>query len=365
MAAKKGQMEVTFNWVYILIAGAVILLFFIGIVARQKSISEQRLSGEVVRILESIFTGAGVSEKTKNFIDTSGLAEYTLFFDCDSGVGTYGIKDSSARVENSIDPIFALRELQTAQLIVWSMPYKLPYKVVDLLFVSSANTHYVIMGEGELADELLNATKGFAVQRIQSVQDIVMPANGYVRIVDTTGNAVVAGGEVPEPLRNSHVSAVVLGRGKAQYYRVREGAWKQSGSADIISLAGEQDAALYAAMFAADENVYECNMQKAFRRLELLNIVYGGKEIVRGEAGGKLGEMMHYYEWNQGQNSKQCLDFLKSTQPNVLGALASHQRNAGTCRLDAKTCPALVLSAQELRKANKNLAQLGDCITLY
>ena len=58
---KKGQIQVTFNWIYITIAGAVILLFFFGIVVKQKAASEEKLSIEVVRILESILTGAGVS----------------------------------------------------------------------------------------------------------------------------------------------------------------------------------------------------------------------------------------------------------------------------------------------------------------
>ena len=57
---KKAQIQVTFNWVYILIAGAVILLFFIGIVVKQKAVSEENLATDVVRVMESIFTGAGV-----------------------------------------------------------------------------------------------------------------------------------------------------------------------------------------------------------------------------------------------------------------------------------------------------------------
>ena len=66
---KSGQVQITFNWIYILIAGAVILLFFVGIVVKQKVVSEERLATDVVDILDSIFTAAGVSSKTKIFID--------------------------------------------------------------------------------------------------------------------------------------------------------------------------------------------------------------------------------------------------------------------------------------------------------
>src|SRR3990167_9224883 len=125
---KRGQIELTFNWVYILIAGTVILLFFVGLVARQKVVSEERLSGEVVEVMGSILAGAGVSEKTKNFIDASGLADYTLYFQCLEGISEFGIKDKPARMQNSIDPIFAPGEIQSSRIVTWSLPYTLPFK---------------------------------------------------------------------------------------------------------------------------------------------------------------------------------------------------------------------------------------------
>src|SRR3989344_8568467 len=126
ISGKRGQLELTFNWVYILIAGTVILLFFVALVARQKQVSEERLSGDVVEVMSSILAGAGVSEKTKNFIDASGLADYTLYFQCLDGVGEFGIKDRPARIQNSIDPIFAPREVQSSRIVTWSLPYTMP-----------------------------------------------------------------------------------------------------------------------------------------------------------------------------------------------------------------------------------------------
>src|SRR3989344_8866855 len=134
--SKKGQIEVTFNWVYVLIAGAVIILFFVGIAVKQKASSEKTLSGDLVRIMESIFASAGASEKTKNIIDVSGLADYTFQFSCNDGVSEFSLKDTeSQRRQNAIDPIFSPAEIKTTQLILWSLPYKLPFKVTDFLFI--------------------------------------------------------------------------------------------------------------------------------------------------------------------------------------------------------------------------------------
>lgn len=367
MTPKQGQVEVTFNWVYVLIAGAVILLFFIGLVVRQKAVSEEQLSIEVVRIMESIFTGAGVSEKTKNFIDISGLAEYTLYFGCSNEVGEYGILGTSARAENAIDPFFAPKEIKASQLIVWSLPYRLPFKVIDFLFITSSNTQYIVLGEVPFATEFVNSTQGFNVQHLVSRQEYeqIDPGHNFqVRIIDTVGTTLTAGSGVPlllQSLGNERVTGVSFGQGAVTYYsKNNENKWEQQGAAvPMVSLDEERDAAKYAAIFAADADMYQCNLKKAFRRLELINEVYGGKE---NEPGGKIQQLLNYYG---GHPESLCKNPLVERQDNLVTALASHQRNAAACRLDASTCTNLIASARALRTANKALAELGDCITLY
>ena len=110
---KRGQVQITFNWIYILIAGGLILLFFAGIIVRQQSLAEERLAGNVVNTLETIFTAAGVSEKTKNFLDTSGIADLTLEFTCEEGVGRYGLLEQGISVQDSVLPLFAPAQLQS------------------------------------------------------------------------------------------------------------------------------------------------------------------------------------------------------------------------------------------------------------
>jgi len=43
MVGKRG-IEMQFHWIFILIAGAIILAFFFSLVAKQKSLSEEKLS---------------------------------------------------------------------------------------------------------------------------------------------------------------------------------------------------------------------------------------------------------------------------------------------------------------------------------
>ena len=81
--SKKGQLTLSFNWIFVMVAGAVILLFFVGLIVKQKDSSEQKLNFDVVNILESILVGSTVSEQTINTIDTSGISSMELFFECE------------------------------------------------------------------------------------------------------------------------------------------------------------------------------------------------------------------------------------------------------------------------------------------
>mgnify|MGYP005657314267 CR=1 FL=1 len=67
--SRKGQVQLTVNWIYIVIAGAVILLFFAGLVVKGKDAAEKNIAEDVVQVMGNVFTGAGVSEKTKKKID--------------------------------------------------------------------------------------------------------------------------------------------------------------------------------------------------------------------------------------------------------------------------------------------------------
>jgi len=365
--SKKAQIEITFNWVYVLIAGTVILLFFIGLVARQKQVSEERLSGEVVEVMSSILAGAGVSEKTKNFIDASGLADYTLYFYCSEGVGEFGIKDRPARTQNSIDPLFAPKELRSSRIVTWSLPYHLPFKVMDFLFVIPSNIKYYLVGnDADFINEFLNSTQGIDRIYVANLQQVKAEENVQARIIDTSGT-IIPGSSVPLELQafeDAEVSAIVFsGANQADFYQKKGSSWEKLNlrPVRIISLSGERDAAKYAAIFSADHQQYWCNMNKAFIRLELLTKVQGGEGILSGDSGGKIQKLISHFE---GAPSSDCKGHLKDYNENALDALEALAHATVTCRLQEENCLNLIEAANNLKKINDRL-RISCSVSLY
>jgi len=354
---KKAQIEVTFNWVYILVAGAIILIFFASLIVKQQASSQEYLATDVVRIMDTIFTGAGVSEKTKNFIDTSGLADYIFYFSCQEGVGEYGIEGRSANIQNTGDPLFAPLRLQSTQIITWSLPYKLPFKVIDFLYVTSPNTIYQYYGFGDFVDELEDQTKEFSnFHRIFDIEDYNAIEPGLVfqiRVVDIGGN-LVANNLVPTKLRtlaDNQVTAVSIQGDMLTYYQKRGIEWEKINPIplQIFSVGGERDAAKFAAIFAGSPESYQCNMGKAFKRLKLITELY----LSRAE------ELEQYYK--NINPTGECINLISGTDEDVKLILNNIITSISICKL-GEQCS---LNEDVTKLVDLNNKMSLNCIPLY
>ena len=371
----KAQMQVTFHWIYVVLAGAVILLFFAGVVVRQKSLAEKELTADVVRIMETILAGAGVSEKTKNTIDTSGLSDLTLYFSCTESVGEFGILGGSSRAQNARDPLFAPQKIQSPQLIAWSLPYVFPFKIVDFLYVTAPTIKYAVFSltlSDSPFDELEEEFRGIGnvvhLQTPEAYANLAPEEYFHIRVVTDVPDLHAQA--VPQRLRSlddEQVSLVeVLGE-KAIYYQKKESFWQLQGEANIFSLGntaslsgggssrGARDPAVFAAIFSGTPEQYQCNMQKTLQRLELLVQLYQKKE-----------EELELYYASKGESSGTCMNFLNSNpaRKNIEDALMVLRNNVKSCTLGASAaCSELIVAAEQLRDLNEQLRL--DCIPLY
>ena len=375
---KKAQLELGFNWIYMLVAGGVILLFFVGIVVKEKFKAEESLGQDLVRTMESLFTGAQVSEKTKNVIDIGGLADFTLYFDCEDQVTTYGLKETSARAENIVDPIFSPKELKATKMIAWSLPYNFPYKVADMLFITSSNTKYFLYS-GITTDlflkEFLKATgTEFNTQQLNSEKEYqtLDPGNNFqIRIVDFTGQLITPTKKtIPSNLQkfdNAKVSAIVFsGKNTFDYYQKQGTIWTKKTVLPlrVISLSDQRDAAKYAAIFAQDKEMYRCNMKKAFARMKYFTDIYQSKAKT----------VIDHYSQDKTKvdeftksTASGCLGYYTENEPNIQSSLDSLSNKLTGCLNDPTftLCERLIDAADNVQKANQGLSEHGDCVALY
>src|SRR3989338_5160049 len=137
MRSKKA-FEIQFNWIFVLIAGAAILIFFTSIIIKQKSITQSSTNIEMLKQMESIIAGASVSTDT---IVPFEVPDFEIRISCNK----LSIGASSTQYQNLI--LFAPSLIKGNKLVAQTMEFREPYRSTNLLFVTSMQASYILIGD--------------------------------------------------------------------------------------------------------------------------------------------------------------------------------------------------------------------------
>ncbi len=280
MLGNKGFVEIQFNWIFILIIGGIILMFFIGIAERQKSISEVKVSSKVRSDIKTIFTGARSSTGTASIIDLVGKE---ISYNCEG----YSVENlNPAQTGISFSP----SKIKGFKVTAWSKDWGMPYRISNFLMVTSPNIKYVIIGDSAIAKELNKSlppnflVKGNNKQLllnkdvIKDTNNIKSEGNYRIRLVFFNHDPVGSEGLLDIiTLDNEDVSAInIVGNslesfGELRFYNKINGYWSPV-PAGISYYLGKES--VFAAVFADDYKSYNCNMQRAFKQMSIVSDIY-------------------------------------------------------------------------------------------
>lgn len=133
--SKKAVIEISFSWIFILVAGTVILGLFIYIGFNQGNFFKTLMNAEMLKDLNAIFVAAQVSKNTAAIFT---IPKTDLSFSCNS----YGIDGVTHSFAGQF--VFAPSKLNTDKLISWSKPWSLGFRVTNFLFLTSPYIKYYI-----------------------------------------------------------------------------------------------------------------------------------------------------------------------------------------------------------------------------
>ncbi len=146
---KRGVMEVQFNWIFILIAGGLILFFFMTVISYQQQLSRSKLGVELASQMELIFSGRGVSPGAKQPI---AIADVPIQFDCTE----YRIMDRRIASGNVL--IFAPAEILTRTLLTITMSFDVPFRTSTMIMMTAPQIKYYFVGFGQdMKEKIRNA----------------------------------------------------------------------------------------------------------------------------------------------------------------------------------------------------------------
>ncbi len=294
----KGQVEVQFNWIFVLIVGAIILGFFISIVVKQKQSSEQTISIDFFTSFEKALSGiSAVEGKTQRFEIPNINLHYdcTVSCDCAAYAGTSRAKALIRPFSFNDKIIFSPNSLKGNALLVLSKDWEYPFRVTNFLYLTSPEVKYLVENsvrgqillddlpplviEEEQAQQRALDKQIFDPRNPSQIENI--EGNYKVKFVFTDFNPIDF--DIPtalESLPDSDVTAIKFvpaGVQEAQrviFYQKKGASFEERGASYLLG-----DATEFAAVFAEDANAYSCMMNRAIKKLNFVSQVYRQKQL--------------------------------------------------------------------------------------
>lgn len=296
MLNKRGAIEVQFNWIFVLLVGGLIIAFFFVIINKQMAASELETQITVQTKLNNIMQKA---KEDPNTLYTLTVSDVIL----KSGSCTEGLyinDNRNLRIE--IDSAFSpdLIASQRANVMLWVLPWEMPMHVMNFMYVTNKDVRYIFVDDGNWGDDshaelafndpynpsFPEDLTGELVQSFPSGAGA--DRNNYkIRIVFFEEPVPAT---VPEWMKNYDLSAVSIvptdggldGHGDVKYYSMDDaGNLQNDGETEFIGRAS-----LFGAIIAENKESYECVMNNALNRLNIIADIYEKRS----------GELQTYYD---------------------------------------------------------------------
>jgi hypothetical protein len=275
MAKKKAAIEVQFNWVFVMIAGALILVFFFGIVQKQRQISQAKISNSLLTNIESIATGAAVAKGTVQTVDLPNIG---VNFECTPEcLCTFSIEDIRKEYQDKI--IFAPETVEGAQIILWTLDWNAPFRVANFIYATTANDKYFFVYDNANSAllKMLNRTIPPEVNAdfVHFSEYAALENQNYNSakfvFVDTSGNIPSDLG-IDDSFRRTPVTGLYINNGGDAVFYDKVSRRRLEFMRRETSYYGEP--AAYGAIFASGMDSYECNMISGLQRLKNIIEIY-------------------------------------------------------------------------------------------
>jgi hypothetical protein len=328
---KKAQIAIQFNWIFIFIVGAIILAFFLVVIKSQAKQSNLELSAELINNLDTIIKTSQRSSGSFKIID---LPAVTLNFVCKDGFSNYELGNTGLKKDIPYDVIFAPSEMNGAQLISWSVDWKVPYSITSFQFLTNSRIQYIVVNDtsSPFSRDLFNLLP-------ENITKKTVLFNDQIDDYNYDSYKIIFFTKVPQNINTPKSKTELIkiipssngldGYGTIKFYEESPSSGNLMGNSSYI-----RKESLLGAIFAQDYTFYECTMKKAYNRLDLIN------------------NITHYRTWNLSQ---------ETSIDNGCRNIYIHALSL----LTYSTVPELYQNSVNMRKDNEDLIRGRNCPLIY
>ena len=265
MFGKKG-VESQFNWVFVLVAGGIILLLFGAVIIKQKQLSDISISRDALNKIQAVLSSARTTTQSQQVSINAPIRS-----DCNS----LQIGATSSTLN---DFVFAPSVLKGTKLTVFTKEWNVPFRVSNFIYLTTEQTTYYITYQ----DDPLHKELAQSIQKVLQASSLDVRFHNPLQQLDTS-------------ILNDNDNLVVILVGSTSNYasalqniktvkviRIEPDATTpENGTVTFLSevpVATEEYLTLPAilgAVFSPSRAGYKCVMDKAYIKLNSLATLYG------------------------------------------------------------------------------------------
>lgn len=313
----KRGFELQFHWMFVVIAGALILGFFVKIALQQEDLSKNKIYLDYTKRLGNTFNTIA---QNPNIPINFSISDDKIKFSCDNGCNCkYNLDVINENFNEKI--IFAPDEI-TQIVQAFSFEWNVPFRATNLLYLTDTSKKYVLLyDDSDLSQQLLNIIKNTLPKSVNHqflhINDINQVKNqkSNYKFVFLNTNVIY-----PESFDNEDVQGLLITRTNVEFLKKEsKQSFIRTSSYQIIPY---EKGTIIAAIISSD-NLFKCNMLKAFEKLYYVSKLYEqkskNKELINFESSRCAGSYNTAKElFNQFSiNAKQSVDSKLSLSINL------------------------------------------------
>ncbi|MEM4259658.1 MAG: hypothetical protein QXG00_00320 [Candidatus Woesearchaeota archaeon] len=332
---KRGTIELQFNWIFVLISGAIIFIFLLVLINSIKSTGLKKIDITVLHNIDNVLRTAQESsvnsEGTFRIIEMYGTP---VVMTCDrDDISTINIKGYEKSIESLI--IFSKSNLK-GNIYAWTVNWNIPMLAGSFLMLADDRTQFVFVGNDPEIIDLYNTIP------LNKTKKLISSLNGF-SCSSYDNCRLIFYKTVPDSLPSKSTAVIINPDSSIFEHPLNSYGTIQfkDGFSTKTSFFLKKES-IYGAIFSENTEYYVCTMRKALKRLRFTATIL----LIRAN------------EIESQFNNNRCQQYYVNF-PSYFNQIKN-----STDELSRSNAATIYSSSQRLEKENEDLSR-ASCPTVY
>jgi hypothetical protein len=257
---KKAQ-AMQFNWIFVIVAGAIILVFFLGFGVQYVGLQKTRENVEASKGIDQLINGLKGQEQFKSIEFNN---DFTFEFKCDSFVINKDPK-SIQYLDGKI--IFTQNTSNINTVYAWTKEFKKVYRIDNLVYLVDSRRHFyfIIDGNNEYVDHLYSEVPS----TFDNIQEVTYEDVSTGSMIKGINNEFIffssPSQDKIDELKNKGNILIIDPLSKLITF-------EDNKEFSIID-----DSLIYGAIFSGSSSSYKCSYDSLVKKFNIINNIYQKK----------------------------------------------------------------------------------------